>query len=738
MIKKEGIENSKICFLSNFPPRECGIATFTKDLVTALNKKWNPKLKSRVIALNENEAFYNYNNKVIMQVNRDDIEDYITTAKKINNSKEIKLVCIQHEFGLFGGEYGGYLIPFLETVEKPVVVTFHSVLPNPNQLMKKTVQFICDKSSAIIVMANTAIDILEKSYGVNKNKIHVIYHGIPNALVNSKNFLRKKLRLENKIVLSTFGLLSKGKGIEYMIKALPKLVEKYPNILYLIIGETHPAVRKNEGEEYRNKLVKIVKKLKLQNYVKFYNKYLTLEEIVSYLIASDIYICTNLDENQIVSGTLSYAIGCGKATVSTPNIYAKEVLSDKKGILAKFRNPSSFAIAINKILSDPKLKEDLEKNAYSFGRAMIWPNVATRYLNIFNKVVKLREEITEKYPLIKLTHLRNLTDDFGCIQFSELSIPDKNSGYTVDDNSRALIASSIHHAIFDSEESLELTKIYLNFLKHAQQKNGNFKNNFKNKEEILNPCSEDAFGRTLWSLGYVIQKEKNLEIIEKAKNLFNKSQKFIKKINSPRAKAFSIMGLCYYFKKTNNEGLIPSIKELTNSLINTYKEESNEDWQWFEKNLTYANSKLPEALFLAYDVTQEKNYLEIAEKTLNFLSNIVFIKDELVPIGQNGWYNRNGKRAFFDQQPIDASSLVQTYLIAYSITKNKEYYHKAVLAFNWFLGKNHLKQMVYNETTGGCYDGLSQTSVNLNQGAESTISYLMARLALEEIKKEAK
>ncbi len=729
-------KNSKICFLSNFPPKECGIATFTKDLVYAMNKKYNPLLKSKVIALNENESFYNYDNRVIMQVNKDDIEDYITTAKKINDSKDIKLVCIQHEFGLFGGEHGSHLIYFLEKIEKPVITTFHSILPSPDEKRKNIVKSIASRSAAIIVMANTAVDILNKDYNIERSKIHVVYHGIPNVAFYPSNLFKKKLKLNNRTVLSTFGLLSRGKGIEYMIQALPKLVEKYPDILYLIIGETHPVIRKEEGEKYRNELIKLVNKLGLKNNVKFYNKYLTLQEIIYHLLATDIYICTNLDKNQIVSGTLSYALGCGKAIISTPSTYAKEILAGEKGILTEFENPKSFTKAIDKILSDKELKEKFERKTYSFSRQMTWQNIASRYLNVFNKVVQLREETTKKYPIIKLNHLRNLTDNFACIQFSKNTIPDKTSGYTLDDNSRALIAVILHNSLFNSKHPLNLAKIYLNFIEYAQEKNGNFKNNFNNEEEILNSHSEDAFGRAIWALGYTLNKTNNKEIRKKAKKIFEKSYEKIDTIISPRSKAFSILGLYYYHKKYENEKNILKIKKLADSLLESYKKESADDWQWFERYLTYSNSKLPEALFLAYEITNNKKYLEIAEKTLHFLSDIVFIDDELLPIGQNGWFNKNGKRALFDQQPIDVSSMVQTYLIAYLLTQDKHYYEKAVLSFNWFLGRNYLKQMVYNETTGGCYDGLSKENINTNQGAESTISYLIARLMLEEIKKK--
>jgi len=729
------LESSKVAFLGNFPPCECGIATFTQDLVSVMNKRYNPKLKSKVIALNDYASFYNYGKNVVMEINREDIGDFIEKAREINKSKDIKLVCIQHEFGIFSGEYGSYLIPFMDALEKPIVVTFHSVLSNPDEKRKRVVKLICSKSSAVIVMANKAIEILNKDYGVEREKIYLIHHGIPSVPFKPAEEYKKKLRLDNKIVLSTFGLLSKGKGVEYVIRALPGLIKKYPNIIYLVMGETHPKVRKKEGEIYRNSLMKEVERLGIKEHVKFYNKYMELKEIIDYLLASDIYVCSNLDENQIVSGTLAYALGCGRAVVSTPFTYAKEILANERGVLVKFKDPDSFKKAIDSILSDKEFKSKLEGNAYSFSRAMIWQNVASNYLAVFNKVVNLRGDVTEKYPSLKLNHLKRLTDNFGCMQFSKNAVPDKSSGYTLDDNARALITSELHHKLFNSVQSAKLSEVYIKFLESAQDENGNFKNNFMNENEKTNPYSEDAFGRTLWALGYVAEKSENKEMVERARKIFDKSYNLVSNLGSPRAIAFSLKGLYYYCKKYPDEDKIKKIKEMADFLVKMYNENASEEWRWFEDKLTYSNSSLSESLFLAYDITKDKNYLDVAEKSFKFLSGLVFVDGCLHPIGENGWCKRNGERAFFDQQPVDASAMTQTCLVAYLLTGNKDYYKKAVLSFNWFLGKNHLKQMMYDETTGGCFDGLSSNNVNLNQGAESTISYLTARLLLEDVKR---
>jgi len=732
------IKDPKICFLGNYPPKECGIATFTKDLVNSMNKAFNPKLRSRVIAINEPNNHYNYNNKVILGINKEDPENYREMAKVVNNSPDHRLVCIQHEFGIFGGNYGENLLPFLEEIKKPVIVTFHSVLPDPSRARKKIVKQIASKASAIIVMAEAAVDILNKDYEIERSKIYVIHHGTPNAKFVPPDQYKKKLGIENKIVVLTFGLLSRGKGVEHLIKALPPLVEKYPNLLYLILGETHPNIRMEEGESYRNELINLVKKLGVEKNVKFENRYVTLKELVEYILACDIYAFTNLEEAQITSGTLAYATACGRSIVSTPITYAKEILAQNRGIVIKdFETPKYFTKAIDKLLSNPEMRNNMAEASYAFGRQMIWSNVARRHLKIFNRIVKLREETTKKYPQIKLEHLKKLTDKFGIIQFSKSSMPDKSSGYNVDDNARALITAILHNHLFNSRLSFNLAKKYLSFLEYAQEKDGRFKNNFKNENEILDAYSEDAFGRAIWALGYTLNKIKNKKMLKKTRELFDHSYKNINKLTSPRAKAFTIMGLYHVHKKFPHKKLINKVKKLANTLTKLYKENSTEKWCWFEDNLTYANAKLPEALFLAYDLTKSDKYLEIAEKSLHFLSDIMFKEDILMPIGQNGWCSKDGRRSFFDQQPIDASVMVHAYITAYKTTKDKHYNEKAVLAFNWFLGQNHLNQMLYDETTGGCFDGLGKHSLNINQGAESTISYLMARLMLEEIKKES-
>ncbi len=729
-------EQSCVLYMGTFLPRECGIATFTNDLITAMDSKFNPVLKSEVLAMNDpGNAFYNYNHKVSLQIKENEILDYLETARKINERKDIRIVNIQHEFGIFGGEHGEYLLLFLNAVKKPVVVTLHTVLPNPHEGMKDIMQSIIKKSSAVIVMAKDAKRILREHYDINdSSKIFHIHHGVPQVPFSLK-YAKKEINLENKTILSTFGLLNSGKGIEYVIKALPQVVKKFPDIIYLIIGETHPKVRKKEGESYRNKLIGLVKKLGLEENVKFCNKYMSIKEITAYLSATDIYIAPALDENQIVSGTLSYALGCGKAIVSTSTAYAKEVLSGNRGILVDFRNPESIGKAVNALLSDSELKGEIEKRAYQLGRRMIWPNVAAEYLRVFNEVIRLREDTVRKFPSIKIDHLIALTDNVGVIHHAKHSIPNRKTGYTLDDNARALIVAAKYYGLFKSQQSLKLIKAYLSFLHYMQKEDGTFHNLLDYKRKFLDEKgSEDSYGRALMATGYAASSKIPYNMKAAAKFIFDNAIKSVGNLNFLRSKAFSIIGLYYYYSQYKHKDIMQKAIKLADSLADAYLQNSAKDWKWFEPYFTYSNGRLPESLFLAYLMTGERRYLRIAKESLDFLTKILIVDGKLVIIGNKGWYYKGNERALFDQQPVDAASMVRTYLLAYSITKKEPYYSNAVLAFNWFLGKNSLNQMVYDEVTGGCFDGLAVETINLNQGAESTIAYLLARLNLEEAK----
>ncbi len=729
-------KSHKILYMATYPPRECGIATFTEDLTSAIDKKFNPLIGSRILAMNDSgTSIYNYNKKVTLQINDNDIGDYIEIAKKINHSANVRLVNIQHEFGIFGGDYGNYLVPFLEALAKPVIITFHSVLPEPDEQIKRLVQLIAERTTVIIVMTKRAADILINEYGLKPQKIAVIPHGIPEVAFCHPDEEKPRLGLQGRLVASTFGMLSRNKGIQYAIRSLPPVVAKYPNLLYLIIGETHPQVRKHEGEEYRNFLEREIEKLGLQDNVKFYNKYLTLDEIISYLKATDVYILPSLDPCQAVSGTLVYAMGAGRPVISTAFEHAREIIADERGGLAKFKDPASITRHLFRFLDDEKLRQEASQNAYAFSRFMTWPNVAIAYMDLFRRHIDLPQNKRAKLPPLKLKHLRTLTDDFGIIQFAERTVPDLQYGYCLDDNAMALIVACRYAQLYQLKPVLPLLKTYLNFIQFCQKANGEF-HNLVSQERIFSEetNNQDSQGRALWALGYLLKQESlPMELKNFARKIFNNSLTNVSQLKAPRAVAFAIAGLSYANQAEPNVQLIDLLKRLADYLVDLYQNQVAHDWQWFEPQLTYSNSKLAEALYYAYLATKDKKYLEVAEQAFNFLLPIYFVDGAFAPIGQDGWYYKEGKRAHFDQQPEDAGSMVETLALAYQATKKKDYRHKAHRAFKWFLGDNHLQQVVYDEVSGGCHDGLGKHSLNLNEGAESTIAYLLARLTLENL-----
>jgi len=725
-------KNGSILFMGTFPPRECGIATFTKDLSSAVQKRFGPKIKASILAMNKSTSnMYNYPQEVSYQVDDSDLENYIWVAKRINSNDSIKLVNVQHEFGIFGGENGKNIIPFLEIVNKPVITTFHSIVPGPDKKKKKIVRFIGKKSVCVIVMNNTAVKILRNDYGL-KGDIAVIPHGIPSVKFESNHRYKAALGFGDKTVISSFGLMNPGKGYEHVIDALPGLIKKFPDLLYIIIGETHPVVRMQEGEKYRNFLHEKVRDMGLGSHVKFYNKYVTLAEIIKYLKASDIYVCSAIDRNQITSGTLVYAMGCGRAVVSTPFLHAAEYVTPDKGLLADFGDSQSFEDAISRILTNPELKSNMEKNAYAFTRSMTWPNVAISHMKLFDAYADISGMHEKALPKINFSHVMRMTDDFGLIQFANYLKPDLHSGYCLDDNARAMMAACMDYEVSKSKSKLNLVKKYISFAKNVLRDDGRFCN-LVNRERKVNTedLSEDAHGRALQALGYLISTDGVPEEIRKeADTLFCKAVKAVQGMGSPRAIAFSIMGLYNYNKANPSEDNLQTIRKLSDFLVSLFNNVTSDDWHWFEEYMTYANARIPESLFYSYIATRDKKYLDTARKSLDFLISVTFEDGIFMPIGQRGWYMKNNMKSYFDQQPIDTCAMVQALIAANKVTGEKKYAKRAIDAFHWFLGKNFLDQMVYDENSGGCHDGIGKLSINLNQGAESTVSYLLARLSL--------
>ena len=745
--------NLSVVYVSTFPPRVCGIATFTGDLTHAMDEMLAPAVTSRIFAMNPNHVLsYRYPRKVAFQIDQNNPEEYIEAAQRINQMDEIQMVSIQHEFGIFGGERGSYLIPFLQILEKPAVITFHTVLPDPDEELYNTVRSLTESVSAIIVMTTLSKKILSQQYTVPNRKIKVIPHGIHSQSYTSSKQAKMTLGYSDRVILSTFGLISRSKGLEYVIEALPQVVKEYPDFVYIIFGATHPVVLRQEGESYRNFLIEKIYRLGLYDHVKLYNRYFPLSELLHFLRATDIYISPSLEPNQAVSGTLSYALGMGRPAISTAFAQARETITDEVGIVVDFRNPQAYTDAILQLLGDEELRLHLGTNAYFRTRNMTWPNVALQYAKVFSEYAPSLADISDqkRFPRIKLDHLIHLTDSFGTVQFAKLSRRDVLSGYTLDDNARALVVAALYYGELGSPAQkssvvkqkralLGMLNTYLDFISFVAQPDGHFQN-YVQADRTLNDVLnrrvnlEESNACALYALALTSTTGSLPKSIrQKAFDLLQNRMKSGVSFNSPRAIAQCIKALCILVnRKTQIEGidLEGTLRSQCDRLVELYQATSQGDWQWFESYLTYSNGLMPEALLLGYHTTKDERYLTVGKTTLDFLIKESFVNGVFMPIGQHGWRNQNGKRYYYDQQPEEVRAMVYALSANYMVTGDEEYSRLMHQAFYWFLGDNSLNQVVYDRTTGGCYDGVGRTTINLNQGAESTISYLLARFTL--------
>lgn len=744
VILDEAIKLPEILFITTFPPRECGIATYSQDLIQSLKAKFKNSFQIKICALESDAEKHSYIEPIKYLLNTDESDAFNKLAIKINADDSIQMVLLQHEFGLFSKNEPD-LRQFLKLLIKPAIVVFHTVLPNPNVLLKANVQSIAQLTHSIIVMTHSAADILIRSYNIATEKITVIAHGTHLVQHSEKALLKNKYGLTGKKVLSTFGLLSSGKSIETTLDAMPDIIKKNKDVLFLILGKTHPSVVKEEGEKYRKMLETKIKTLRLKNHVLFINSFLPLTELLEFLQLTDVYLFTSKDPNQAVSGTFSYAISCGCPIISTPIPHACEVLKDGAGIIVDFGDSNQLAKEVNNLFLDGELRKNISANGLHKIAPTAWENSAIAHALLFEKISAQNLNLNYKIPEINLDHIKKLTTFFGMIQFSKINQPDIESGYTIDDNARAMVAICQHFELFRDESVLDYVKIYLNFITYCLQEDGTFLNyvdkdgNFTTQNNEIN--LDDSNGRAIWALGYLISLESILPItlVEKAKSTFERASFNVNKIHSTRAMAFAIKGLYYANTEDPSTQNRAIIKKLADRMIQMYKHESNANWNWFESYLTYGNSILPEAMLCAYLSTGDTNYKSVAKTSFDFLLSKVFTENSIKVISNKGWLfkaHNNNNREIGGEQPIDVAYTILALNKFSNVFKNKEYLRKMKIAYDWFLGNNHLHQIIYNPCTGGCYDGLEDTYINLNQGAESTVSYLMARLTIEKNRKK--
>lgn len=726
----------EILFVTSFPPRECGIATFSQDLIAALQDQFEQSFNCSICALESDAEQHVYPMQPRFILNTSQRNAFVKTAFLINHSDNIDLVVIQHEFGFFADKEPDFKL-FFESILKPVVFVFHTVLPSPSKELLDKIQDLAAISASIVVMTNDAAKILIDDYNIAAYKISVIPHGTHLVLPLNKNTLKKKYNLTGFKVLSTFGLLGSSKSIETTLMALPEILLHHPDVLFLVLGKTHPSIVKKDGEKYRHYLESLVFELKLENNVKFVNEYLSLPNLLEYLQLTDIYLFTSKDPNQAVSGTFSYAISSGCPVISTPIPHAKEVFRDGGGVIIGFEDSLHLADEAIALLDDEERRMDISSNSFHKMASTVWQNSAISYGLLFDKLITSDFHLNFRIPVFNLNHIRRMTTELGMIQFAKLSIPDYNSGFTLDDNARALISIAQHYELFHSDSDLELIKTYLNFIARCMQPNGIFLNYVDTNKEFTqqnySENLEDSNGRAIWALGYLHSLKKILpdSLLNFSFDLVNKALPQLLKIHSTRAMAFIIKGLHYI----DNEDCQIVLEALAKRMALMYKHEKNNQWFWFERYMTYANGLLPEAMLCAYTATYDEEYRIIALESFDFLLSIILSEDKIKVISNKGWLMKDSFNhlQIGGEQPIDVAYTILALERFYTVFKKDIYKQKLKIAFNWFLGANHLNQIVYNPRTGGCYDGLEETHVNLNQGAESSISYLLSRLAMSRI-----
>ncbi len=727
----------EILVIGSYPPRECGIATYTQDLLAAIERKFGESFILKVCALEAKGRTLNYPSEVKYVLDIKSADSYQLMADRIEQDPAVSLLLIQHEFGLFEGHYGVKLLQLLYSVSKPIVVSMHTVLPNPDNDLKKVVRAIDAVSGMLIVMTLNSKNILVNDYALDPSKIVVIPHGTHLIASPSKESIKERFDLDGTIILSTFGLMSQGKSIETALYALPEIIDKFPNVLYLVLGKTHPEVVRSEGESYRMELEAIVMNLGLQKHVQFVNRYLSLDYLLEYLEMTDIYLFTSKDPMQAVSGTMSYAMGCSCPVISTPIPHAKEMLRDEAGVIVDFQDSQQLATEVINLLSDAERRRRIRLNALHRIRPTCWENAAIEHALVFSRLLGVTQRLNYAWPALSLDHLKRMTTERGLVQFAKIYHPDLESGYTLDDNARALIAAIMHYEKSKEPADLVLVDIYLKFIKDCQQSDGRFLNyvdregKFHEKNKHVN--LEDSMGRAIWALGELLVVSTKLELAQElvASALIEKSLSAIQKLQSPRAIAFAIKGLYHYNTVRKSKDVEPIIEALGEKLVTCYYASSDITWSWFEEYLTYANSVLPEALLMAHLATGNRIFKHIAKSSFDFLLGHLFHHEEIRVISNRGWQNKGEGRSRFGEQPIDVAYTIFALSLFYECFQSEKYRKHLSDAFAWFHGKNHLHQIIYNPATGGCCDGLEEFNVNLNQGAESTVCYLMAHMTME-------
>ncbi len=735
----------RIAVIGNYVPRHCGIATFTSDLCEALAGEYQD-LQCFALAVNDIPGGYAYPPRVRFEIEEQELASYHRAADfiELNN---VDLVCVQHEFGIFGGPAGAHVLELLRRLRMPIVTTCHTILREPPKPEYGTVfEELVNLSDKLVTMSDRGVEFLRDIHDVHPDKIELIPHGIPDVPFVDPNFYKDRFGVEGKTMILTFGLLAPSKGIEYAIQAMPRIVKKHPKVVYLVLGATHPYWIEKEGEAYRESLQKLARDLGVGDNVIFHNRFVELEELVEYIGAADLYVTPYLSEQQITSGTLAYAVGTGKAVVSTPYWHAQELLDDGRGRLVPFKDPEAIANAMIELLDNEAERHAIRKRAYMHGRDMVWSAVARQYMRAFARAredrskqprgarhtrVSLRRPA--ELPPVNIMHLQRLTDQTGLLQHAVGKVPNYDEGYATDDNARALILTTLLADRGDEELTAtanRLSERYMAFLWHALDKdNRRFRNVLSYERTWYETAgSEDCHGRAMWALGTVAGRSSDARLRSVAGRMFTQALGATLEFTSPRGWAHTLIAIHEYLRRYYGDSSAKHVREqLAERLFKQFQETRSDDWCWFEYELTYDNARLPHALLLCGRWLMRGEMTEAGLHALEWLAQLQTAEEgHFAPIGVPGFYRRAGQRARFDQQPIEACAMVSASIEAFRVTGDRHWLDEAQKAFDWFLGRNDVGLSLYDATTGGCYDGLHPQRVNQNQGAEATLAWLLA------------
>lgn len=733
---------NKVAFLGDYPPRQCGIATFTRDLresVVDAHPEWN----CPVIAVSDRPGAYDYPAEVRFEIPQPDVASYVRAANFLNLA-HMDVLCVQHEFGIFGGSAGSHVLALLRRVRMPVVTTLHTILENPDADQRRVFTEVVDLSSRLVVMAERARGMLTSLYGVEESKISVIPHGIPDTGFTDPSFYKDQFEVSGRPVMLTFGLLSPNKGIEHVIRALPAIVRHHPRLVYIVLGATHPTLVREEGENYRLQLERMARGLGIGRNIRFVNRYVSNEELREYIGAADLYITPYLNEAQITSGTLSYCFGAGKAVVSTPYWHASELLSGGGGVLVPFRDSEAVAREVSALLADEARLNGMRKQAYLAGRPMVWPAVASAYARVFAGADDRHEAHRRQQPRNgaafgehshlppwRFDHLLRLSDSTGIFQHAIFTVPWFDHGYCADDNARALLFSVLLEGLEECPPEIRQARAgYAAFLQHAfSRETGRFRNFMGfDRQWLESHGSEDSHGRALWALGAVVGRTRSDGLRAWAAPLFNEALPAVGSFTSPRAWAFAILGLHEYLRTMEGDLLAARVREeIAVRLLGLWQRTATPEWPWFEDIVAYDNPRLSHALILSGRWTGRTDMQEAGLQSLRWLMDHQRGEDGCFrPVGSNGFWRRGGPPAAFDQQPVEAAAAVAACIEAFNTTGDGHWRCEAGRAFDWFLGANDLGELLYDPATGGCRDGLHPNRTNQNQGAESTLSFCLA------------